>query len=311
MYDCVADEEPLKGQMMEQHHRFLTGAAFAACCVMIMSGGCADSTAGDGFAIYLTRDNVPPSQMEMLSHVELADEPIISMDDIVSYDASTHEMTLTEDAVKRIEALQVPTSGTSFLVCVDKAPVYWGAFWVLYSSQSFDGVTIWLPLILDEAPVVPIRTGYPGPREDGAADPRNDPRVLQTFETAGKLIVRPPARPTDALPQSFKGYELYSWQEGEEWHFTLITGTNRNKTVEEVLSPVPLVVSDGWVHIHAVGAEELKATLSRLPAGEHVFWFSEFYGEGGEAISLPPRDAVEAISSHATACGLDLVVAMS
>ncbi len=51
-------------------------------------------------------------------------------------------------------------------------------------------------------------------------------------------------------------------------------------------------------------------TLSGLPTGEHVFWFSEFYGEGSEAITLPPRDIVEAVASHAVVCGLDFVVAM-
>jgi hypothetical protein len=295
---------------MSLSRRLAALSLLTAATVVLLAAGCAAPRADEGFAIYLTRDNVSPSQMEMLSHVELADEPIISMDDVISYDASTHEMTLTGEAIKRIEELHVPTSGTSFMVCVDGGPVYWGAFWVLYSSLSFDGVTIWLPLILDEAPVVPIRMGYPGTHEGGAVDPRNAPRVLESFQTAGKLIIRPPARPTDALPQSFKGYELYSWQQDAEWHFTLITGTNRNKTIEEVLSPVPLVVSDGWVHIHAVGVEEITAALSRLPVGEHVFWFSEFYGEGGKAITLPPRDIVEAVASHAVVCGLDFVVAM-
>ncbi len=304
----MADEEPLKGQMMELHHRYLTGAAFTACCVMIMSSGCADSTAGDGFAIYLTRNDIPPSQMEMLSHVELADEPIISMDDIVSYDASTHEMTLTEDAVKRIEALQVPTSGTSFLVCVDRAPVYWGAFWVLYSSQSFDGVTIWLPLILDESPVVPIRRGYPWTFTDVLNDPRNDARVFAALEQAGKLTGTPQPEVV-ALPASMKGYELYSWQHGGQWHFKLITGTNRNKMLEEVLSIKTTIEEGGFVHVYAVGVEQLKAALSLLPEGEYLFWFSRFDGDSGVSITLPPQDIVDAITKHAAECSLHLAVA--
>jgi hypothetical protein len=40
---------------------------------------------GEGFAIYLTRDDIPPSQMEALSHVELADQSIIGTNDIISY----------------------------------------------------------------------------------------------------------------------------------------------------------------------------------------------------------------------------------
>jgi len=37
----------------------------------------------------------------------------------------------------------------------------------------------------------------------------------------------------EPLPSSMKGYELYSWQEEGQWHFTLVTGTNRNKTLSE------------------------------------------------------------------------------
>jgi hypothetical protein len=34
------------------------------------------------------------------------------------------------------------------------------------------------------------------------------------------------SEPSTMLPHSMKGYELYSWQADEQWHFTLITGTN-------------------------------------------------------------------------------------
>ncbi len=280
-------------------------------CLISVAAGCAPQPADGGFAIYLTRNNVPPSQMEMLSHVDLAEEPIIAMGDIVSYDASTHEITLTPKAFQRIAQLQVPTTGTSFVVCVDRSLVYWGAFWVLHSSLSFDGVTIWLPLILDEQPVVQIRMGYPGPMPNVHEDPRNAPEILAAFQTAGKLIVRPPTLRMDELPRSMKGYELYSWQEDDEWHFTLITGTNRNKTVDEVLSREPLVTTEGWVHIHVIGIDELKATLNRVPEGEHIMWFERFHGQGGESITLPPQNIVEAVARHAETRGLDLVVPLS
>ena len=36
-----------------------------------------------------------------------------------------------------------------------------------------------------------------------------------------------------------KGYELYSWQVGDEWYFTLITGTNDMRVFqEEIFGPV-------------------------------------------------------------------------
>ena len=78
------------------------------------------STQNEGFAIYLTKGDISPSQMEALSHVDIADQPVIGLDDIVSYNSTNHEITLTENGMKNITGLQVPTSGKSFLVCVSK-----------------------------------------------------------------------------------------------------------------------------------------------------------------------------------------------
>ena len=33
-----------------------------------------------------------------------------------------------------------------------------------------------------------------------------------------------------------KGYELYSWQEGGQWKFSVLIGTNRKKTLDEIKS---------------------------------------------------------------------------
>ncbi|MDD5702877.1 MAG: hypothetical protein PHU23_12605, partial [Dehalococcoidales bacterium] len=100
----------------------------------------------EGFAVYLTRDDISPDKMEALSHVEIAGQPVISIQDIITYNAQTHELELTEDAFNRIAGLEVPVSGKSFLVCVNKEPVYWGAFWPPFSSMSFSGIVILQPL---------------------------------------------------------------------------------------------------------------------------------------------------------------------
>jgi len=97
----------------------------------------------EGFAIYLTKQDIPPAQMEDLNHVDIAERPIITISDIITYDAQEHELTLTVSAFERVSQLDVPTRGKSFIVCIDKRPIYWGAFWVRWSSLSFDGVTIW------------------------------------------------------------------------------------------------------------------------------------------------------------------------
>ena len=109
--------------------------------IVISYGSYVNSSKVKGFEIYLTQEDIPPAQMEALSHVELIDHPIISVKDIITYNAQTHEMKLTPRAFDRICMLDVPVTGRSFMVCVDEEPIYWGAFWTPISSLSFDGVT--------------------------------------------------------------------------------------------------------------------------------------------------------------------------
>jgi len=142
----------------------------------------------EGFAIYLTKQDIPPAQMEDSSHVDIAEEPIITISDVITYDAQEHELRLAASAFERISQLDVPTSGRSFIVCVDKQPIYWGAFWVLWSSQSFDGVTIWKPLILEETHAIRLELGYASSELYTGEDPRSNPTVMESLEQAGKLI---------------------------------------------------------------------------------------------------------------------------
>ena len=262
----------------------------------------------EGFAIHFTKQDIPPAQMEDLSHVDIAERPIITVSDIITYDAQEHELILTASAFERISQLDVPTGGKSFIVCVDKRPIYWGAFCVLWSSLSFDGVTIWKPLTSEEPNVIRLELGYPSSCHTGE-DPRSNPVVIESLEQAGKLITGPLA-PVDELPHSMKGYELYSWEEDGQWHFTLITGTNRIKTIEEITSKEDFISEAGWVKIQVVGADAIKDVLSRLPEGESVLWCDELHiWQSTETdLQLPPEQIADAIEEYAKQCGLDFVV---
>jgi hypothetical protein len=114
------------------------------------------------------------------------------------------------------------------------------------------------------------------------------------------------------LPRSMKGYELYSWQEEGQWHFTLITGTNRNKILEEIIIGENIESEDGWVDIHTSGVEGIKAVLSRVPEGEFVSWNEgQFVVPTEQAIVklvLPPENIVSEIKGHAEKLGLDFSV---
>ena len=280
---------------------------------VIMLSGCTTSK-GEGFAIYLTKEDIPPARMEALSHVDIADQPIISIRDIITYNAQTHELKLTNAAFERISHLEVPVSGKSFLVCVDKAPVYWGAFWTPISSMSFDGVTIWKPLGSQELKVITLELGYPSSSFYSGEDTRNNIEVMKSLDQAGKLIKKPSITGIDKLPHSMKGYELYSWEEDNHWHFTLITGTNRTKTMEEITSKEDFVSETGWVKIQVVGADAIKDVLNRLPQNESVFWYDELHiGQTTETnidLQLPPEQITDAIREHAEQCGLDFAITM-
>jgi hypothetical protein len=140
----------------------------------------------EGFAIYLLARDIPVSEMPIVSNLELADEPIISLGDIVSYYRNTHKIELTAEGYERLLELEVPTNGKVFVVCIDRRPVYWGAFWVAYSSMTFDGVTILAPLSPDRH-AIQIEPGYPTESFYSGKDPRSNPEIMQSLQQAGKL----------------------------------------------------------------------------------------------------------------------------
>jgi len=161
----------------------------AALLLLITPGmaGCgALNPASEGFAIYMPHDGITASEMASLSHYELAKSPVISLIDIISYAKDTHEIELTARAYARITEPIIQLSGKVFVVCVDKKPIYWGAFWAPFSSQSFDGVTIWVPS-MENGNVVRLRLGYPSPDFYRGKDPRSNPEIFQSLKKAGKL----------------------------------------------------------------------------------------------------------------------------
>ncbi len=152
--------------------------------------GCRDSQ--EGFAIYLTASNVPapqmPSNLSDLRVVGLQETPYLSQNDIVEYRQATHEIVLTEEAYKKVSDFHgIPISGRTFVVTVDRKPIYWGAIWPMFSSASFDGVVIMVPPFNKDPNTIEIGTGYPGPDFSRGTDPRSDARVFDALRKAEKL----------------------------------------------------------------------------------------------------------------------------
>jgi len=289
----------------------LAQVSFVIFCIILMSSGCS-APGHEGFAVYLTRGDIPPSQMPVLSHIDIADQPVVSMEDIVTYNAQTHEIKLTESAYERICKLDVPVRGKTFVVCVDRKSLFTGAFWTPISSMSYNGVTIWKPLISQEPHVITLELGYPSSSFYGGEDPRSNPELLKSLEQSGKLITPLTIETVDKLPHALKGYELYSWLEDNQWHFTLVTGTNRNKTLEEIISDEGVISEAGGAQIHVIGADAISGALSKLPQGEQIFWLaaprSEQTPPGNIVFMLPPEQTIEIVREHAGRCGLDLLI---
>jgi hypothetical protein len=112
------------------------------------------------------------------------------------------------------------------------------------------------------------------------------------------------------LPHSAKGYELYSWQENNQWHFTLITGTNRLKSLGEIISGEDIVREDGLVKISVQGLDAIQNTLSRLPQHEEIIWANSLEPADTQTalIQMPPDKMINIIQEHCKQFGLNLVI---
>ncbi len=136
----------------------------------------APSAQATSFAIYLS---------------DQPDQPLVSTGDIVAYSPQTHAIRLTPEGYARVAQLRVPTSGLPFHIRVGGETIYSGAFWALYSSQSYEGVVIKVPLMPNSLNgsdhTMSITLGYPGSEFFQGSDPRSDPRIFKALEQAGKL----------------------------------------------------------------------------------------------------------------------------
>lgn len=99
-----------------------------------------------------------------------------------------------------------------------------------------------------------------------------------------------PEAPATPFAESMKGYELYSWQDGNTWKFSLLVGTNRAKNLDEIKS-ADVVLS---------GVDALEAALQQMPAGQYITWSSQ------ETLAFPPQDIIAQIEKVCEERGLIL-----
>lgn len=67
---------------------------------------------------------------------------------------------------------------------------------------------------------------------------------------------------TISFYHSMKGWELYSWPNGNDWNYSILVGTNRTKSYSEVTKNKIIVF----------GIDSLKMLLDKFPENEYMFW---------------------------------------
>jgi hypothetical protein len=164
----------------------------------------------------------------------------------------------------------------------------------------------WKPYNILEPYIVTLELGYPSSTFYEGEDPRNKPEIINALKQAGKLVTALSIDDVKSLPGSMKGYELYSWHAGDGWHYTLITGTNRNKSIEEITSGESFISETGWVNIHCKGEDALKTALSKVPPGEWISWFNGSFISDGSILAFPPQEIMDHIKDYAVGHGLNI-----
>jgi hypothetical protein len=79
--------------------------------------------------------------------------------------------------------------------------------------------------------------------------------------------------------------------------------------VDEIVTGDDIERSDGWVVLHATGAQAAKVLMNRLPTSEFVIWNAGTITNPDNQVKMtfiyPPDDIVNDIASYATKLGLD------
>jgi hypothetical protein len=117
------------------------------------------------------------------------------------------------------------------------------------------------------------------------------------FATAVPSIAAPePTSPQAEKKRAFKGWELYSWQEGTEWRYSLLPGTNRLKFESEIKNPKT-----------SRNLKEIEAEINQLACGEWLTWEGRKRDQkptASCALAYPPRQTVLKLRALCARIGL-------
>ncbi|HSQ76252.1 MAG TPA: hypothetical protein VLT13_11880 [Bacteroidota bacterium] len=119
-----------------------------------------------------------------LNDLRLADAPFLTLQDIRTYNWTTHEFAVTAQVDSHLAILRRtlgPTGGIPWVLTVDDERIYLGAFWYAHSSLMPQ-----VPFI-DLSPLGPNRIWRDYSHGTGS-DQRADPRIYRVLKNAGVLV---------------------------------------------------------------------------------------------------------------------------
>ena len=130
-----------------------------------------------------------------------------------------------------------------------------------------------------------LRTKETSPLERGASVKVYAPGVGMVRDDEFMLVkVEQPAK--GQTKESMKGWELYIWQDGGHTYFSLMFGTNRLKTAEEIAQAA------------VKGLDAIRPKLDELKRGEYVFVH-------GRRLAAPaPKEQAKAVAEYCRKIGL-------
>jgi hypothetical protein len=118
----------------------------------------------------------------------LEELPLVAYKDIVSYSATGHIMTLTEDGKKVIQNLEQSGIRKAFAIKAKNTVVYTGYFWSSIMSSTCD----WAIMDVIDLPIqktLKVQLGYPSDLFRGTVpDRRSDNRIFDILRADNKLI---------------------------------------------------------------------------------------------------------------------------
>ena len=121
--------------------------------------------------------------------------------------------------------------------------------------------------------------------------------------TVGVLMLVASVSYGQKVRPAMKGYQLFTWKAKGHWHYSLLPGTNRERTYEEITAGATVII----------GTPNFEDELKRLPKGSEVLWQSDAppgikRPSSGDVISFkqPSRKRIERIKSHCDKLGIKL-----